>query len=224
MTYRPLNPDDYPSPAELALEHPDHPANRQLTLDGREVPHPPQEATRAAESAERPESQAPPPGGARGAPTAATGALIVHPGTGEVLDLATAPTDQIADWRLELVEAKRSLDSLAEDLDLELGRRIDLEAVRTVHIAGYDLTIDAPTFAEYDLPRLGIALEALVEDGRISRAAAERAIKVEVKRSAVQRELNRLLAHADPEVRDAVAATRSEVERTRRRVTVKRAA
>lgn len=149
--------------------------------------------------------------------------VVVHPGTGEVIDLANSTTSSLADYRLELIEAKRALDGFAEDLDVELARRIDLEAVRKVQVGGYDLEVQAPSYVEYDVPRLTIVLEALVQDGRISRGAAERAIKTKVEHSPVQRELNRLLTHADAEVRESVARCRSDVPRTRRRVTVKRA-
>lgn len=152
----------------------------------------------------------------------ARGPEIVHPATGEVLDLAEATTTDLADWRLGLIDLRRALDSLASDLDQEIGNRLDYEGTRSARVGAFDITVDAPTVVEFDVYRLGIELEALVQDGRISRAVAERAIKTEIKRSAVVRECKALERHADSEVRSAIERVRTEHERPRRYVKVAR--
>jgi|tagenome__1003787_1003787.scaffolds.fasta_scaffold20860149_2 hypothetical protein len=152
----------------------------------------------------------------------AHGPEIVHPATGEVLDLAEATTTDLADWRIGLIDLRRALDSLASDLDQEIANRLDYEGKRSARIGAFDIAVDAPTVVAFDVYQLGIELEALVQDGRISRAVAERAIKTEVKRSAVMRECNALLRHADSEVRGAIERVRTENERQRRYVKVAR--
>lgn len=147
--------------------------------------------------------------------------VVLNPATGELLDVANASTTDIADWRLRAVELKRELDAMSSDLDVELARRLDAEGRRSARVGDYELTVPAPSKTEYDVERLGIALEALVRDGRIARGFAERCIKVEIKRSAKASEVTRMLAHVDPEVRAAAERICSTVPNARR-VSVRR--
>lgn len=147
--------------------------------------------------------------------------VAVMPVTGEVLDLA-GPTDELVDWRVRTVEIRRQLEALASDLDMELARRIDFESAgRTARVGDYQIEVQAPTTTEWDVPRLGIALEALVADARISPAVAEKAFRVTVTRAPAAAHLKKLLGHADPEVRESIARCRETVERRRRRVDVR---
>lgn len=146
----------------------------------------------------------------------------IMPGTGEVLDLRGAPTDELADWRLRTIEVRRELKALSDELDIELARRIDFEcAGRTVRVGDFKLTVESPLVTEWDIERLGIALEALVNEGRIARPVAERSFRVKVTREPDVVHLKRLLAHADPEVRESIERCRSTVERKPRPVTVR---
>lgn len=148
--------------------------------------------------------------------------MVMMPQTAELLDLTAAPTDQIADWRMRTIEIRHQLEALASDLNQELARRIDFESAnRTVRVGGFELTVQAPTETEWDLGRLGIALEALVADGRIARPVADKAIEKKVTYKPVPAHLKKLLAHADPEVRESIARCQSTVENKRRRVEVR---
>lgn len=169
-----------------------------------------------------PEAQ-PTPATAVSAPAARAGdAIVVNPATGEVLDLAVAPTTAIAEWRADLIELKWQLDALAHSLDDEVARRLDFEGHRSAQVGDWDLSVEAPTVVSWEVEMLGFHLEALVTDGRISRGVAERCLERVVTFKPRPVELKRLLAHADPEVRRSIEECRSENTRSTRRVAVKR--
>lgn len=169
-----------------------------------------------------PDPQGTAPEGVSGPPAAPTGpSVTVMPVTGEILDLRESPTDQLALWRLRALELERELNALKSDLDREVVRRMDYEGLKSAEIGGFVLEIPPAMITEWDVPRLGIALQALVTDGRISPAVAEKAFRVTVTRAPAAAHLKKLLGHADPEVRESIERCRTTVENTKRRVAVR---
>lgn len=152
----------------------------------------------------------------------ATATVVVNnPITGELLELVPATQlEDLAAARTAVKQRVSELYEIAHLIDDEIARRADHEGTGTLHASGWTLTVPKPTRTEWDTSELGLVLEALVQEGRISRAKAQRALKIEVTYKAVANELKQLLAHADPEVAQSVAACRRDVEQDRR-VTVK---
>jgi len=153
-------------------------------------------------------------------------ARLPNPLTGEVLevDLATnAGRAELRDW---LGDLKRQIDATLADLDLELVAELDRDNVRSGTFGGWHVETEAALATVWDVPRLGLALEALVAAGKLTRGAAEAALEPQPPPApkARARELAKLLGHVDPDVVDAVEACRHAEPRARRRVTVKRAA
>ena len=91
---------------------------------------------------------------------------------------------------------------------------------RTLTAGHYKLTTTAPRTTTWDTATLGIVLQALVNENRISQGAANKALEQVITYKAVAVELNKLAAHADPEVRNAIQTCRTVTPDQRRRVTV----
>jgi hypothetical protein len=145
----------------------------------------------------------------------------VNPVTGEILDLAPhTPLQDLAAARDAVKYRVSELHEIARLLDGEIARRADHEGTGTLHAGHYTLTIPKPTRVTWDAHELGLILEALVLEGRISRAKASRALETVITYKPVTRELNQLATHADPEVAASVAGCRRVVEQDRR-VTIK---
>jgi len=146
-------------------------------------------------------------------------ATVVHPVTGEVLDLATAPIDVIAEFVDAVTDSRRQLDELRSMADRELARRMDVENLRTYDLGGWRVTVNAPTRTVYDGERLRDVLASLVGEGVISESAADRACQQVTTLKPVVRELNKLRSH--PEVDTAIESVTSTVDQ-RRTVKVER--
>ena len=97
---------------------------------------------------------------------------------------------------------------------------MDTENARTITAGQYTLKTTAPERTTWDPVSLGIMLEALVNENRISRAAANKALQQIVSYKPIAVELKKLAAHADPEVRNAIQTCRTVQPDRRRRVTV----
>lgn len=149
---------------------------------------------------------------------------LLDPLTGEVIAIS-AGLDELAAFRDRLGELKRTIDATLVDLDAEVTARLDLDNTRSARAGVWELVTEAPLTTVWDTPRLGLALEALVAAGKITRPAAEAALEAQpIVYKPRARELAKLLAHADPDVVEAVEACRRAEPRYRRRVTVKRIA
>jgi hypothetical protein len=163
-------------------------------------------------------SQGPPP-----SPTvAAAPARALDPISGEVVELAERDTADLAAWRDRLLELKRVVDNAAVELDREMTKRLDMDNCRSVEVGDWRIETQSPVSVEWDAARLGIALEALVAQGRLTKAAALEALEKVVTWKPSARRLEQLRRHADSVVREAVEGCRTESVRERRRVTVKR--
>ena len=147
---------------------------------------------------------------------------IAHPFTGEVIDLGDVHETTLAEWRDGLGERRRWIDEVNAQIDRELTDRLDHENRRSAKFGDWEVETQAPFETSWDVASLGLELEALVQAGTLTRNAAEAALKPTTTYKPVARELKKLLDHADPEVRDAVARCRHSEPRRRRRVTVKR--
>jgi hypothetical protein len=155
---------------------------------------------------------------------------LVDTGTGEVLDLERLELgrwqpDELAALRDRLGETKRRIDAALAAVDVELVAELDRANARSGRFGNYSVEAEAPLTTVWDIPTLGVALEALVQAGRLTRAAAAAALEAQpVEYKPRARELSKLLGHADPEIVAAVDACRHAEARRRRRVTVRPAA
>lgn len=103
--------------------------------------------------------------------------LIVHPLTGEALELRAPTTDLAAaiDQAKEMEGALREYKRAIAD---EILRRMDHEGTWTARLGPYKVTGDGPRQPTYDGERLRSALERLVQVGRISERAMEKAVEL----------------------------------------------
>jgi len=151
---------------------------------------------------------------------------VLDPVSGEVVELGVAETERLAEFRDFLGDCKRRIDEVLVEVDAEVTRRLDADNVRSSKAGGFEVKTEAPYVTTWDTARLGVALEALVVAGKLTRKAATAALVPQPppppKPNAA--ELKKLLAHVDAEVVEAIDACRSAETRQRRRVTVKRTA
>ena len=161
-----------------------------------------------------------------GAPAAPPPGFALDPVSGEVVELGLRDSEHLAEFRDRLGELKRVIDATLVEVDSELTTRLDLDNRRSSRFGGFEVKTEAPLATVWDVGHLGLELEALVQAGKLSRAAAAAALKQPEPEppKPVAAELKKLLAHADPDVVDAVEACRHAVPRQRRRVTVKQTA
>lgn len=113
--------------------------------------------------------------------------------TGEIVTLAEAGED----WLAEYLQWMRDLEGQVRDakrvLSREVHRRMDLDASYTRDAGAYRLKGQGPPPPDYDPERLREALDLLVEDGKISEAARDAACKLERKPKAIKKGINALL-------------------------------
>jgi hypothetical protein len=154
---------------------------------------------------------------------------LMDPSTGEVLNLGTLELgrwtpDELAALRDRLGDVKRMIDAVLADVDSELTAELDRENTRTGRFGDWEVVTEAPLETVWDVPELGLVLEALVQAGKITRRAAEAALETQPPPAPKPRarELAKLLGHTDADVIAAVDACRRAEPRRRRRVTVKR--
>lgn len=129
---------------------------------------------------------------------------VVHPATGELLDLAGQPTDQLVELVTGAREYAAQVAEFRAQVEQVICDRMDRELSRTAIVGGHRLTVNAPTSDDWDLDRLDQVLAELVERGVITADAALAVIdqpppKPQPER-VVRAALNKLLKHPDPEV------------------------
>lgn len=104
--------------------------------------------------------------------------VVIHPATGEVLDLE-APTETLARWLSEARELDREMRVEKIKVVNELLSRMDTDAAYTVRTERFDITGDGPEPPkEYDARGLRVALAEFVEAGVITQDALDRAVEV----------------------------------------------
>lgn len=148
-------------------------------------------------------------------------AELVHPLYGDVLDVANEATDSLAGIRSQVVEDKRSLDQYAFHLDAELTGRLDAENTRSAEVGQWRIETKAPQVTKYPADALSAALDALIAAGKLSESVKDRCLVPQPPKPDL-REVNKLLRHADEDVRNAVAEVAVQEEQ-RRTVKVSRA-
>lgn len=90
---------------------------------------------------------------------------VLNPTTGEVLDLASASTDELAAVLDKLKSFTEAVTDFRRDVTDEVLRRMDKRGLWTVHLGGVKVTGASPAAVEYeDLPGLWRKLQALVPD------------------------------------------------------------
>ena len=151
----------------------------------------------------------------------------IDPVTGEVVDvIASTPTDRLADVRDLLVAHKSEVDAACRTIDAEIVRRLDHDGRRSGEVKGefgvFKVTAAAPVKIEWDGRGAYLALRRLVREGILSLDRANECVTRTTTYSHAHGALSHLLKHADPRVRDAIAACRSEKRVEGRRVSVTR--
>jgi hypothetical protein len=142
--------------------------------------------------------------------------------SGVVLDLEAAEWEELASLRRATIVARSVLEASATYLDDEVARRLDLANERHRLVGDMELRVNAPQETVWDVERLRETLDQLVNEGRLAKGVPPRAVRTDVSYKAVARELNKLLAHDDPRVRELIAECRVVVA-AKRRVTVREA-
>lgn len=92
---------------------------------------------------------------------------VVHPVTGELVDVRTATPAALADALEDYGTMRDRLEDFREAIVAEVARRADARGKRTVELAGVTFEVNAPTEEAYDVGRLRAELEPLVADGTI---------------------------------------------------------
>lgn len=135
---------------------------------------------------------------------------VVEPITGEILDLATATTTDLAAAVERIADALDALHEVRVDLVEEVARRLDSMNTRSEVVGEYVLKTNAPTVESYDPEVLAGAVEALVAAGALAPEVAGRIVKTVTKTEVkVDRtEVNKLKKSADPAILAAVAGAR----------------
>jgi hypothetical protein len=132
---------------------------------------------------------------------------VVHPQTGEILDVKTEPTNVLADLHESFMAHERDLRSYRRTVDDELVERMDHEGLRTFHGDGFTIEVGKPTEREWNIDLLLETLDRLVSDGIISSRKASKCVKTEQK--VVALEVRPL--ESDPRTQRQIAACYQEV-------------
>lgn len=104
--------------------------------------------------------------------------IIVHPGTGEVLDLA-GDTEILVRWLREVREMESEIREVKRVVTGELIDRMDREARYTLHVGDLEVKGDGPIAPTlYEGEQLRNALAEYVEAGVITPEALDRAVEV----------------------------------------------
>src|SRR5437764_14319864 len=101
--------------------------------------------------------------------------------TGELLDLSNEPAARLGSVFEEIDTQIDELRSDKRALSDELARRLDIEGRRSIEIDGWRFEVNAPTERQIDVKELQDVLSALVAEGTISQAKADRVIAWEPK-------------------------------------------
>lgn len=148
---------------------------------------------------------------------------VINPATGEALELTTAPTDRIAQERRGVTDLKAVLDDYATFLDAELNIRLDKGNTRSAWVGEWELSTKAPTQTVYPVDVLGRVLDELIAAGKLEQDVKDRVLVPQPPPppKVSKREVTKLLAHSDQDVRVAVMNAGTQ-EPQRRTVAVKK--
>jgi len=153
-------------------------------------------------------------------PARKTGATLVMPFTGEVIEL-DQPSSDLAKFRDTLTQIRASLSQIARTVDEELAARLDAANRKSAQVGGWKLAVNRPDAPEYNLYCLRSTLADLVETALLEPSVIDETISEEVVVKVDHGSVRRLLDHPDPRVRNAIGGcvTRRPQQR---RVEIKR--
>lgn len=140
---------------------------------------------------------------------------LIHPQTGEILDLAAAENAQIASWIESVKEWEVNARGAKQLASEEIHRRMDRAACWTLRDGDYEIKGQSPDRTEYLIDSLQVALRNLIAEGLITEEAAQAAVKREVTYKPAKRGINALLKIGG-EVAEAIRACEVPDERPRR--------
>lgn len=139
-------------------------------------------------------------------------ALIVHPTTGEALDLKGATTTDLAEAILELGDLYARLGVFKDRITSEIAARMDKMNSRTEGVGRYKIVVNAPTTETYPVPTLRAALQKLIDDDQLEAGVLDKVIVTPEPKAPEprvdQREINKLKRHPNPRVQAAIAKAR----------------
>jgi hypothetical protein len=98
---------------------------------------------------------------------------LIHPATGEAVDLAGAAPAELGRTLDELAVLTDALREFRRDVELELVRRIDATGRRTAELGGYKLETNAPVEETYSVEDVERELRPLVDRGIVPRETLE---------------------------------------------------
>ena len=146
--------------------------------------------------------------------------IIVHPLTGEVLDL-DEPTECLAAWLQQTREGEEQLRAEKQRVQEEIIRRLDFEGKCSATIGEFEIKADGPAPpTEYDARALRDALAEYVEAEAISQDALDRAVEVIPEYKARKNGLN-ALRKLNSEIASLIDEHSHERENYQRRVSIK---
>ena len=102
---------------------------------------------------------------------------VMHPATGEVLDLAHLDGGDLGAVVDELADLAGRVDDCKRELVAEVARRADQANARKVDLGGYVFEVNAPTSDAYDVGDVLAELQPFVGAGVITAAVLEDVIR-----------------------------------------------
>lgn len=149
-----------------------------------------------------------------------TSTTLVHPATGEILDLA-APAWELGRTIDEIRDIESRLREIKAEINAEFHRRMDRDRSWTIHTPDFDLVgrSDQPERV-WDIEQLQALLATLENEGVISREAALAAVQPRIEYKVLHRGIEAL--RKNPALREQIDACFTEQPPANRRVSVKR--
>lgn len=145
---------------------------------------------------------------------------LVHPASGEILDLSK-PDEDLAAWLYEIRDVESRLKEVKGELTREFYHRLDKAAKWSRLVGEYEVKGESPEpVTAYDGNQLWDVLSTFVEDGLLSQEALETAVEQVI---SYKPKLAGVKAarKVDPQIAEAIDACSYEVEK-RRYITIKR--
>lgn len=151
--------------------------------------------------------------------------LIVHPATGEVIDLNAATTTELAAGIEAIRGLLDDLNDFRRALINELAGRLDKRGARSAVVGDIKLTTNAPTQEHYDPTVLKAALLDLADEDLIEPELVDEVVKTVTKTvtevKVDKRLVNNLKRSDDDRIKAAVTAATS-ISHTNRTISIER--
>lgn len=146
----------------------------------------------------------------------ATALELVHPATGEVLDIKAATTTELAAGIESLADLFANLGDFRQAIINELAGRLDSANARKEQVGPYELETNPPTTEDYSASTLEAELRELVEAKVLDPVIIDRVmpfpppyVPPKPQRRVDKREVNKLKKSTDQRVLTAVAKART---------------